>query len=92
MPGFVLLVKPAGHSVPRVGFTVSRKVGNAVVRNRARRRLRELARMLLPTQGIAGADHVFIARSREPEAPFDQLRAEVEQALGKAKRRLEKQA
>jgi ribonuclease P protein component len=96
MPGFVLLVKPAGHSGPRptlrVGFTVSRKVGNAVVRNRARRRLRELARMLLPAQGIPGADHVFIARSRDPEVPFDQLRTEVEQALGKAKRRLEKQA
>jgi ribonuclease P protein component len=92
MPGFVLLVKPAGHPLPRVGFTVSRKVGNAVVRNRARRRLRELARLLLPELGVPGADHVFIARSREPEAPFDQLRAEVQQALAKAKRRLEKRA
>lgn len=94
MPGFVLLVKPASQSAPlpilRVGFTVSRKVGNAVVRNRARRRLRELARMLLPAHGIPGADHVFIARSRDPEAPFGQLRAEVEQALGKAKQRLGK--
>jgi ribonuclease P protein component len=90
MPGFVLLVKPAGHPVPRVGFTVSRKVGNAVVRNRARRRLRELARELLPVHGVPGADHVFIARTRDPEVPFDQLRAEVAQALGKARRRLEK--
>ncbi len=92
MPGFVLLVRPAGHPSPRVGFTVSRKVGNAVVRNRARRRLREVARDLIPVHGIAGADHVFIARARQPEAPFDQLGREVEQALGKAKRRLEKQA
>lgn len=94
MPAFVLLVKPVGQPVPpvsmRAGFTVSKKVGNAVVRNRARRRLREAARLLLPSQGIAGADHVFIARHREVELPWDALLGQVTEALAKARRRLEK--
>ena len=89
MPAFVLLVKPAGHPVPRAGFTVSKKVGNAVVRNRARRRLREAARLLLPERGIAGADHVFIARHRDKELPWDELLGQVTAALAKARRRLE---
>lgn len=91
MPAFVLLVKPAGHPVPRAGFTVSRKVGNAVVRNRARRRLREAARLLLPDAGIAGADHVFIARAQDAELSWDTLLGQVTEALKKARRRLEKQ-
>jgi ribonuclease P protein component len=89
MPAFVLLVKPAGHSRPRAGFTVSKKVGNAVARNRARRRLREAARLLLPERGLAGADHVFIARPRETELPWDELLGQVTEALRKARRRLE---
>lgn len=94
MPAFVLLVKPAGHPVPastmRAGFTVSKKVGNAVVRNRARRRLREAARLLLPDAGIAGADHVFIARAQDAELSWDTLLGQVTEALKKARRRLEK--
>ena len=53
MPGFVLQVAPAPDlAVPavRVGFTVSRKVGNAVVRNRVRRRLREVVRSVIPAR------------------------------------------
>jgi ribonuclease P protein component len=92
MPAFVLLVKLAGHPAPRAGFTVSKKVGNAVVRNRARRRLREAARLLLPTDGIPGADHVFIARPRDAEPGWEELLGQVRQALGKARRRLETQA
>ncbi len=91
MPAFVLLVKPAGNPAPRVGFTVSKKVGNAVARNRARRRLREAARLLLPEQGIAGADHVFIARPRDAELPWDELLGQMTEALAKARRRLERQ-
>lgn len=87
MPAFVLLVKPAGRPVARVGFTVSKKVGNSVARNRARRRLREAARLLLPDAGIAGADHVFIARPREAELPWAQLLEQVSEALAKARRR-----
>ena len=46
----------------RVGFTASKKIGNAVLRNRAKRRLREIARMVLPAQGVAGWDYVLVAR------------------------------
>ncbi len=56
MPGFVLQTAPipselAASCHPPVGFTVSRKVGNAVVRNRVRRRLREIARQVIPQAG-----------------------------------------
>ena len=91
LPPFVLLVRPAGQVLPRVGFTVSRRVGNAVARNRARRRLREAARLLLPHHAIAGADHIFIARARQPELPelpFGELLSFMEKGLLKAGRKL----
>lgn len=88
MPGFVLLVHPRDDGDPtmRVGFTVTKKIGNAVVRNRMKRRLRSLARELLPTQGIAGADHVLIGRNGGIERDFDSLRRELGKALGKVAR------
>lgn len=88
MPGFVLLVRPRDDGDPtmRVGFTVTKKIGNAVVRNRMKRRLRSLARELLPTQGIAGADHVLIGRNGGIERDFDSLRRELGKALGKVAR------
>jgi ribonuclease P protein component len=89
---FILLVRPAGHAAPRAGFTVSRRVGNAVARNRARRRLREVARALLPAHGVPGADHVFIARPREREQEFAVMLTDAERALGKARRRLAERA
>lgn len=67
----------------RLGLTVSKKVGNAVVRNRMKRRFRELAMRVLPEAGIAGADHVLIGRQSGVERPFDQLEAELEKALRK---------
>ncbi len=58
----------------RVGFTASKKVGNAVARNRAKRRLREAARALLPTLGRPGWDYVLIARAGATAArPYDKL-------------------
>jgi len=87
-PGFVLLVRPRGDGDPaiRLGLTISKKVGNAVVRNRMRRRFRELARAILPQAGIAGADHVLIGRAGGIERPFDQLAAELTRALAKLAR------
>ncbi|MEQ7872520.1 ribonuclease P protein component [Sphingomonas sp. ASV193] len=85
MPGFVLLVRPRGDGddTRRVGYTVTKKVGNAVVRNRMKRRLRALAREYLPTQGVAGADHVLIGREGGIERDFALLRDELQRALRK---------
>jgi len=88
MPGFVLLVRDRddGSDDLRVGFTVTRKIGNAVVRNRMRRRFRELARELLPAGGVPGADHVLIGREGGIERDFGLLRQELGKALDKARR------
>jgi ribonuclease P protein component len=85
MPGFVLLVRPRRDGDPaiRLGITVSGKVGGAVVRNRMKRRLRELARDVLPRSGVAGADHVLIGRGAGIERPFAVLRDELERALAR---------
>jgi len=71
-----------GLSEIRVGFTATRKIGGAVVRNRAKRKLRETARALLPSLGLSGCDYVFVARSGAPERPFAQLLDDVRKALG----------
>lgn len=65
----------------RVGFTVTKKIGNAAVRNRCKRRLRALARETLPTTGVAGADHVLIGRDETATRDFATMRAELEAAL-----------
>ena len=85
MPGFVILVRERGDGDPlmRIGITVSSRVGGAVVRNRMKRRFRELARALLPAHGIAGADHVLIGRQGGIERDYARLRAEFEKALKK---------
>jgi ribonuclease P protein component len=85
MPGFVLLVRPRddGDARIRLGITVTKKIGGAVVRNRMKRRFRVLARELLPDKGIAGADHVLIGRQGGIERDFGLLRAELEKALRK---------
>ena len=83
MPGFVLLVRDRadGDDALRVGFTVTKKIGGAVVRNRMKRRLRALARELLPTAGIPGADHVLIGREGGIEREFGLLRLDLAGAL-----------
>lgn len=85
MPGFVLQMMPNPEVTPlgiRVGFTCSKKVGNAVARNRAKRRLREIARLTLPHLGRPGVDYVLIGRNGTTAAlSFDQLLSDLEKAL-----------
>jgi ribonuclease P protein component len=82
-PGFVLLVRNREDSDPlmRVGFTVTKKIGGAVIRNRMKRRFRALARELVPAKGIAGADHVMIGRSKGVDREYGLLRSELAGAL-----------
>ncbi|HEY0013415.1 MAG TPA: ribonuclease P protein component [Allosphingosinicella sp.] len=86
MPGFVLLVRPRaddGDTSMRLGITVTKKIGNAVVRNRMKRRFRALAREVLPEAGMPGADHVLIGRSGGVERDFSALREDLFKALRK---------
>jgi ribonuclease P protein component len=87
--GFVLLVRDRadGDASMRVGITVSGKVGGAVIRNRMKRRFRELARAMLPGAGIAGADHILIGRNSGVERDWDLLQADLHKALRKLKAR-----
>jgi ribonuclease P protein component len=82
-PGFILLVRDRKDDDPsmRVGFTVTRKIGGAVVRNRMKRRFRALAREIVPVKGFPGSDHVMIGRARGVEREFGLLRIELSNAL-----------
>ncbi|TCP32849.1 ribonuclease P protein component [Sphingomonas sp. BK235] len=88
MPGFVLLVRARddGDSTMRLGITVTKKVGNAVVRNRIKRRFRALAREVLPQHGTTGADHVLIGRLAAKDRDWAQLGADLTRALAKTRR------
>jgi ribonuclease P protein component len=66
---------------PRVGLTVTKKIGKAVERNRIRRRLRALADAVLPRAGRAGFDYVLVARRPALTAPFEKMRADLERAI-----------
>jgi len=66
----------------RVGFTCSKKVGNAVARNRAKRRLREVARQMLSLYGRLGWDYVLIGKAKKTEErPFDELCKDLKKSL-----------
>ena len=83
-PGFVLLARPNGGRGTRFGVTVTKKIGNAVVRNRMKRRFRELLRAALPEHGLPDHDHVLIGREGGVERDFARLRAELDEALARA--------
>ena len=88
MPGFVLLARDRadGDDAVRLGYTVTKKVGNAVVRNRMKRRMRELARAVVPELGRDGYDYVMIGREGGIERDFAAMRSELVKALTKVAR------
>jgi ribonuclease P protein component len=75
-----------GTETPRFGFTVTKKVGNSVVRNRIRRRLREAVRLMDPALAQPSHDYVLVARIEALAAPFQDLREELLRALKKIHR------
>ena len=89
LPAFLLQARLRDPSEPsetavRVGFTCSKKVGNAVARNRAKRRLREIARAVLPVDGRPGWDYVLIGRAdATADHPFEAMKADLASALRK---------
>jgi ribonuclease P protein component len=83
--GLVLQALPRDDDEPaRIGFTVTKKIGGAVVRNRTRRRLKEAARLELANHAIAGVDLVLIGREGTRGRAFPDLREDLRRALGKA--------
>ena len=82
-PGLVVQAVPRdpAEGPARAGFTASKKVGNAVQRNRARRRLKEAARLILPLHGAPGTDYVFIARAHTAARPWTALLDDMKSAL-----------
>ena len=71
----------ASSAAMRAGFTATKKIGNAVIRNRAKRRMREIARALLPQLGQKGKDYVFIARDTTASRPYEALLDDARAAL-----------
>jgi ribonuclease P protein component len=81
-PGLILQALPQQPDAAlRVGFTASRKVGNAVARNRARRRLRAAAAQILAAHAAAGHDYVVIARHETLKRPYAELLADLAAGL-----------
>lgn len=84
-PGFILQAAPrpaAGEGdIIRIGFTASRKVGNAVARNRAKRRLRAISAAILPRLGRRDMDYVLVARAGTGAQPYAELLGDLESAL-----------
>ncbi|NQY82216.1 MAG: ribonuclease P protein component [Alphaproteobacteria bacterium] len=96
-PGFVLQVlpMPKSEAITRIGFTVTKRIGNAATRNRARRRLRALWRAMLHDQHLGqrlqGYDFVLIARTETPTLPYrsllESLRHSLRHGMSKVDRR-----
>ncbi len=85
-PGFVLQVARGDADKPlRVGYTATKKIGNAVARNRARRRLKEAARLVLAEAApLNGIEMVLICRRETAALPFESLRGNLKAAIGEA--------
>jgi ribonuclease P protein component len=85
MPGLVLqALQRQDQGVVRLGFTVTKKIGNAVTRNRTRRRLKEAARLVLAGRAVSGVDLVLIGREATRKRGFAELQEDVRRALAKA--------
>ena len=85
MPGVVLQVlQRQDQDMARLGFTVTKKIGNAVTRNRTRRRLKEAARLVLAEAPASGVDLVLIGREATRKRGFAELQEDVRRALAKA--------
>jgi ribonuclease P protein component len=81
-PGFVMQALAGGEAGSLcVGYTATKKIGNAVARNRARRRLKEAARLTLAGRELPGVQLVLICRQETAKLPFEKLRANVAQAV-----------
>ena len=88
MPAFILQAWDRKDDAPtRVGFTCSKKVGNAVARNRAKRRLREIARLVLAQTGKPGYDYVLIGRANvTANRDFETLQQDLHTAIAQVTR------
>jgi ribonuclease P protein component len=87
MRGLVLQALPRDDDRPaRLGFTVTKKIGNAVVRNRTRRRLKEAARLVLAKQPVTGVDLVLIGREATAKRDFAALQDDLRRALARTTR------
>jgi ribonuclease P protein component len=97
-PAFILLAycrsgTPRGAPADqRFGITVTKKIGNAVVRNRMKRRFRALVREILPQHGLAGHDHIMIGRAEGREHDFAAMRADLIRGLVYLKRKAQNAA
>ncbi|MGB3739915.1 MAG: ribonuclease P protein component, partial [Pontixanthobacter sp.] len=80
-PGFVLLAYPNADAGKRYGITVTKRIGNAVVRNRMKRRFRALLWDALPDEGLPDHDHILIGRDGGIERDFAKLQSELSAAL-----------
>ncbi|MCB8839585.1 ribonuclease P protein component [Aurantimonas sp. VKM B-3413] len=83
---FIEALERGDDGPPRVGLTVTRKVGNAVVRNRIRRRLREAIRLHAEADMAPGLDYVIVARRDVFDMPFETLIAELSRRVSRARR------
>ena len=75
--GMIVQACPNEEGILRVGFTVTKKIGCAVIRNRTRRRLRELVRIAPDMAKMSGFDLVFIGRSSTADRPYQKLQADL---------------